>query len=55
VTTVSSSSIYDSFRLAIAGYTFTKINLEYGKDMADSLPGIAESMGYFRGVLAGLR
>jgi inosose dehydratase len=29
-------------------------SLEYGKDMADPLPGIAESIGYFRGVLAGL-
>jgi sugar phosphate isomerase/epimerase len=28
--------------------------LEYGKDMSDPLPGIAESIGYFRGVLAGL-
>jgi sugar phosphate isomerase/epimerase len=30
-------------------------SLEYGKDMDDPLPGIAESIGYFRGVLAGLR
>jgi len=30
-------------------------SLEYGKDMADPLPGIAESIGYFRGVLAGLK
>jgi sugar phosphate isomerase/epimerase len=30
-------------------------SLEYGKDMADPLPGIAESTGYFRGVLAGLK
>jgi inosose dehydratase len=29
-------------------------SLEYGKDMGDPLPGIAESIGYFRGVLAGL-
>lgn len=29
-------------------------SLEYGKDMDDPLPGIAESIGYFRGVLAGL-
>jgi inosose dehydratase len=29
-------------------------SLEYGKDMADPLPGVAESIGYFRGVLAGL-
>jgi inosose dehydratase len=35
-------------------YTGT-CSLEYGKDMADPLPGIAESMGYFRGVLAGLK
>ncbi len=30
-------------------------SLEYGKDMADPLAGIAESIGYFRGVLAGLK
>jgi len=30
-------------------------SLEYGKDMSDPLPGIAESIGYFRGVLAGLK
>jgi inosose dehydratase len=30
-------------------------SLEYGKDMADPLPGVAESIGYFRGVLAGLK
>ncbi len=30
-------------------------SLEYGKDMSDPLPGIAESIGYFRGVLAGLQ
>ena len=35
-------------------YTGT-CSLEYGKDMDDPLPGIAESMGYFRGVLAGLK
>jgi sugar phosphate isomerase/epimerase len=35
-------------------YTGT-CSLEYGKDMADPLPGIAESLGYFRGVLAGLK
>lgn len=29
-------------------------SLEYGKDMNDPLPGIAESIGYFRGVIAGL-
>lgn len=29
-------------------------SLEYGKDMADPLAGIAESIGYFNGVLAGL-
>ena len=29
-------------------------SLEYGKDMNDPLPGIAESIGYFRGVLAGI-
>lgn len=29
-------------------------SLEYGKDMSDPLSGIAESIGYFRGVLAGL-
>jgi inosose dehydratase len=29
-------------------------SLEYGKDMGDPLPGIAESIGYFRGVLAGI-
>ncbi len=32
-------------------YTGT-CSLEYGKDMNDPLPGIAESIGYFRGVLA---
>ena len=36
------------------GYTGT-CSLEYGKDMTDPLPGIAESIGYFRGVLAGLK
>jgi sugar phosphate isomerase/epimerase len=30
-------------------------SLEYGKDMGDPLPGIAESIGYFRGVLSGLK
>ncbi|MFA6126283.1 MAG: sugar phosphate isomerase/epimerase [Bacteroidales bacterium] len=30
------------------------VSLEYTKDMRDPLPGIAESIGYFRGVLAGL-
>jgi sugar phosphate isomerase/epimerase len=30
------------------------VSLEYTKDMADPLGGIAESIGYFRGVLAGL-
>ena len=30
-------------------------SLEYGKDMSDPLPGVAESIGYFRGVLAGLK
>jgi inosose dehydratase len=34
-------------------YTGT-CSLEYGKDMSDPLPGIAESIGYFRGVIAGL-
>ncbi|MFO7620054.1 MAG: sugar phosphate isomerase/epimerase [Bacteroidales bacterium] len=34
-------------------YTGT-CSLEYGKDMNDPLPGIAESIGYFRGVIAGL-
>jgi len=34
-------------------YTGT-CSLEYGKDMNDPMPGIAESIGYFRGVLAGL-
>jgi inosose dehydratase len=29
-------------------------SLEYGKDMSDPLAGIAESIGYFKGVLAGL-
>ena len=29
-------------------------SLEYGKDMNDPLPGIAESIGYFRGIIAGL-
>lgn len=35
-------------------YTGT-CSLEYGKDMTDPLPGVAESIGYFRGVLAGLK
>jgi len=30
-------------------------SLEYGKDMGDPLSGIAESIGYFKGVLAGLK
>lgn len=30
------------------------VSLEYTKDMADPLAGIAESIGYFRGVMAGL-
>jgi inosose dehydratase len=30
-------------------------SLEYGKDMNDPLPGIAESIGYFKGVLAGIK
>jgi sugar phosphate isomerase/epimerase len=30
-------------------------SLEYGKDMSDPLPGVAESIGYLRGVLAGLK
>ena len=34
-------------------YTGT-CSLEYGKDMDDPLAGIAESIGYFNGVLAGL-
>jgi len=34
-------------------YTGT-CSLEYGKDMTDPLPGIAESIGYFRGVIAGM-
>lgn len=43
------------FRMLIkAKYTGT-CSLEYSKDMADPLPGIAESIGYFRGILAGLR
>jgi sugar phosphate isomerase/epimerase len=29
-------------------------SLEYGKDMNDNLSGVAESIGYFNGVLAGL-
>ena len=35
-------------------YTGT-CSLEYGKDMADPLAGIAESIGYFKGVIAGLK
>jgi inosose dehydratase len=35
------------------GYSRT-CSLEYGKDMNDPLAGIAESIGYFNGVLAGL-
>jgi len=35
------------------GYSGT-CSLEYGKDMNDPLEGIAESIGYFHGVLAGL-
>lgn len=35
------------------GYSGT-VSLEYTKDMKDPLPGITESFGYFRGVLAGM-
>lgn len=35
------------------GYKGT-CSLEYGKDMNDNLSGVAESIGYFNGVLAGL-
>ena len=31
------------------------VSLEYTKDMSDPLPGIAESIGYFKGVLAGMK
>lgn len=37
-----------------AKYTGT-VSLEYSKDMNDPLPGVAESIGYFRGVVAGLK
>lgn len=37
-----------------AKYTGT-CSLEYAKDMTDPLPGIAESIGYFNGVLAALK
>lgn len=36
-----------------AKYTGT-VSLEYTRDMDDPLPGVAESIGYFHGVLAGL-
>lgn len=35
-------------------YTGT-CSLEYGKNMSDPLSGIAESVGYFKGVIAGLK
>jgi hypothetical protein len=31
------------------------VGLEYEKDMKDPLAGVAESIGYIRGVLSGLR
>jgi sugar phosphate isomerase/epimerase len=31
------------------------VGLEYEKDMKDPVPGAAESIGYIRGVLSGLR
>lgn len=34
------------------GYTY-HVGLEHEKDMTDPLPGVAESVGYIRGVLAG--
>ncbi len=36
------------------GYTY-HVGLEYEKDMKDPIPGVAESMGYIRGTLAGMR
>jgi inosose dehydratase len=31
------------------------VGLEYEKDMKDPVPGAAESIGYIRGVLSGLK
>ena len=31
------------------------VGLEYEKDMKDPVPGVAESIGYVRGVLSGMK
>jgi sugar phosphate isomerase/epimerase len=47
---------FPKFFKTLRKYKYTgTCSLEYGKDMGDPLPGIAESIGYFRGVLAGLK
>ena len=47
---------FSKFFKTLRKYKYTgTCSLEYGKDMGDPLPGIAESIGYFRGVLAGLK
>jgi inosose dehydratase len=47
---------FPKFFKTLRKYKYTgTCSLEYGKDMDDPLPGIAESIGYFRGVLAGLK
>ena len=46
---------FPRFFTALRDNNFTgTCTLEYGKDMNDPLSGIAESIGYFKGVLAGL-
>ena len=42
------------FRAIIKAKYSGTVSLEYAKDMADPLPGVAESIGYFRGVIEGL-
>jgi len=47
---------FPKFFKTLREYKYTgTCSLEYGKDMSDPLPGVAESIGYFRGVLAGLK
>ncbi len=36
------------------GYAY-HVGLEYEKDLKDPVPGAAESIGYIRGTLAGMR
>lgn len=47
---------FPEFFSTLRKYKYTgTCSLEYGKDMNDPLAGIAESVGYFKGVLAGLK